>query len=413
MTTELSASLLVVCGFLVAVSAIQRYASNFIIPGVTIMMFIGAISVSIPLYSSDIKTVYDSIVNKVPDLILLVFIPLLIFESARKLRLKEIRRQIIPIGFFAIIGVILTIFLIGVGVSIIFKVPIIHGILFGSILAATDAAAVAAIFKRFPIPKRLNLIIEGESLFNDATGVISFNVIKGIIFSNIAFSLLDTTLSFLWSMLGAVALGSVIGYVGGRVLRKWQADDHVNFTFSIALAIGGYVIGDHVLHVSGVVTTVFTALLMLRTHKETFTGIGRLFNMYWDYLGFITNSILFFLIGIPVFSLFLQSGALWVLIIIAPFAIVMISRAIVVYGGSLLLRIADVRLPIQWQNILTLGGLRGGICIALVLSLPAEYEFKNIFVTLTISVIAINLIVNPILLDRYLKKSKLISSQVE
>ena len=412
MTTELSASLLVVCGFLVAVSAIQRYASNFIIPGVTIMMFIGAISVSIPLYSSDIKTVYDSIVNKVPDLILLVFIPLLIFESARKLRLKEIRRQIIPIGFFAIIGVILTIFLIGVGVSIIFKVPIIHGILFGSILAATDAAAVAAIFKRFPIPKRLNLIIEGESLFNDATGVISFNVIKGIIFSNIAFSLLDTTLSFLWSMLGAVALGSVIGYVGGRVLRKWQADDHVNFTFSIALAIGGYVIGDHVLHVSGVVTTVFTALLMLRTHKETFTGIGRLFNMYWDYLGFITNSILFFLIGIPVFSLFLQSGALWVLIIIAPFAIVMISRAIVVYGGSLLLRIADVRLPIQWQNILTLGGLRGGICIALVLSLPAEYEFKNIFVTLTISVIAINLIVNPILLDRYLKKSKM-SSQVE
>jgi monovalent cation:H+ antiporter, CPA1 family len=242
-------------------------------------------------------------------------------------------------------------------VSIIFKVPIIHGILFGSILAATDAAAVAAIFKRFPIPKRLNLIIEGESLFNDATGVISFNVIKGIIFSNIPFSLVDTSLSFLWSMLGAAALGSIIGYAGGVVLKKWRADDHVNFTLSIALAIGGYVIGDHVLHVSGVVTTVFTALLMLRTHKETFIGIGRLFNMYWDYLGFITNSILFFLIGIPVFSLFLlQSGALWVLIIIAPFVIVIISRAIVIYGGSIVLRIANVRLPLQWQNILTLGG---------------------------------------------------------
>src|SRR5215831_2644450 len=111
------------------------------------MMFIGAISVIVPLYSSDIKTVYDSIVNKTPDLILLVFIPLPIFESARKLRLREIKNQIIPIGFFAIVGVILTIFLIAVGVSIIFKVPIIHGILFGSILAATDAAAVAAIFK--------------------------------------------------------------------------------------------------------------------------------------------------------------------------------------------------------------------------------------------------------------------------
>ncbi|HET7284312.1 MAG TPA: cation:proton antiporter [Nitrososphaeraceae archaeon] len=407
MALDLSASLLVVCGFLVSVSAIQRYASNFIIPGVTIMMFIGAISVIVPLYSSDFKSVYDSIVEKAPDLILLVIIPLLIFESSRKLTLKEIRSQITPIGFFAIIGVILTIILVGIAISIIFKVPIVHGLLFGSIVAATDAAAVAAIFKRFPIPHRLNLIIEGESLFNDATGVISFNVIKGIIFSNVAFSLIDTSLSFLWSMLGAVALGSAIGYVGGMVLSKWQADDHVNFTFSIALAIGGYIIGDHILHVSGVVTTVFIALLMLRTHKETFTGVGRQFNMYWDYLGFITNSILFFLVGIPVFSLFvLQSNISRILIIIAPIAIVMISRLIVVYGGSIILRIASVRIPLQWQNILTLGGLRGGICVALVLSLPAEYEFKNLFVTLTISLIAVNLIINPVLLGRYLKKSK-------
>ncbi|MFL6367266.1 MAG: cation:proton antiporter [Nitrososphaeraceae archaeon] len=274
-------------------------------------------------------------------------------------------------------------------------------------MAATDSAAVAAVFKRFPIPHRLNLIIEGESLFNDATGVISFNVIKGIIFSNIAFSLIDTSISFLWSMLGAVALGSALGYIGGKILSKWQADDYVNFTFSIALTIGGYIIGDHVLHVSGVVTTVFTALLLLRAHKETITKVGQLFHMYWDYLGFITNSFLFFLIGIPVVSLFLlQSNELLVLIVIVPIVIITVSRGVVVYGGSIILRIARVRIPHQWQNILTLGGLRGGICAALVLSLPAEYEFKNLFVTLTISLIAVNLITNPILLGRYLKKSK-------
>lgn len=407
MSPDISATLLIISGFLLSVSAIQRYANNLIIPGITIMMFIGAISVIIPLHSSDFKSIYDSIVEKAPDLILLVIIPLLIFESARKLRLKEIKSQIIPIGFFAIIGVIFTILLVGIAISVIFKVPIINGLLFGSIVAATDAAAVAAIFKRFPIPHRLNLIIEGESLFNDATGVISFNVIKGIIFSNVAFSLIDTSVSFIWSMLGAVALGSAIGYVGGKVINRWQTDDYVNFTFSIALAIGGYIIGDHVLHVSGVVTTVFIALLMLRTHKEAITRVGQLFHIYWDYLGFITNSFLFFLIGIPVLSLFLlQSSASLVLILIAPIAIVMISRVIVVYGGSIMLRIGRVRLPLEWQNILTLGGLRGGICVALVLSLPAEYEFKNLFVTLTISLIAVNLIINPILLGRYLKKSK-------
>ena len=407
MSGDISATLLIISAFLLLVSAIQRYANNFIIPGVTIMMFIGAVSVIVPLYSSDFKSLYDSIVEKAPDLILLVIIPLLIFESARKLRLKEIKSQITPIGFYAIAGVIFTIFLVGVVISIIFKVPIINGLLFGSIVAATDAAAVAAIFKRFPIPHRLNLIIEGESLFNDATGVISFNVIKGIIFSNVAFSLLDTSVSFIWSMLGAVALGSAIGYVGGRVINRWQTDDYVNFTFSIALAIGGYIIGDHVLRVSGVVTTVFIALLLLRTHKETITRVGQLFHVYWDYLGFITNSFLFFLVGIPVLSLFLlQSSASLSLILIAPFTIVMASRVVVVYGGSMMLRIARVRLPLEWQKILILGGLRGGICIALALSLPAEYEFKNLFVTLTISLIAVNLVINPILLGRYLKKSK-------
>jgi CPA1 family monovalent cation:H+ antiporter len=371
------------------------------------MMFIGTISVFVPLYSSDFKSVYDSIVEKAPDLILLVIIPLLIFESARKLRLKEIKSQIIPIGFFAIIGVIFTILLVGIAISVIFKVPIINGLLFGSIVAATDAAAVAAIFKRFPIPHRLNLIIESESLFNDATGVISFNVIKGIIFSNVAFSLINTSVSFIWSMLGAVALGSTIGYVGAKIINKWQTDDYVNFTFSIALAIGGYIIGDHVLHVSGVVTTVFIALLMLRTHKETITKVGQLFHIYWDYLGFITNSFLFFLVGIPMLSLFLlQSSASLALILIAPIAIVMVSRVVVVYGGSIMLRMARVHLPLEWQKILTLGGLRGGICVALVLSLPAEYEFKNLFVTLTISLIAVNLVINPILLGRYIKKSK-------
>ncbi len=85
----------------------------------------------------------------------------------------------------------------------------------------------------------------------------------------------------------------------------------------------------------------------------------------------------------------------------------MISRAIVVYGGSIILRIARVHIALQWQNILTLGGLRGGIAVALVLSLPTDYEFKSLFIALIISVVAFNLVVNPILLDRYMKKSKI------
>jgi Na+:H+ antiporter len=86
----------------------------------------------------------------------------------------------------------------------------------------------------------------------------------------------------------------------------------------------------------------------------------------------------------------------------------MLSRAVTVYGSSTFLRIFKVRIPLQWQNILAIGGLRGGMAVALVLSLSSEYEFKSLFISLVIPLIAINLVANPILLSQYLKKLKIV-----
>jgi CPA1 family monovalent cation:H+ antiporter len=393
---------------LVVISAVQRYTRNFIIPGVTILMFFGAILASVPYVGFKVEEFYK-FVEQIPDIILLVIIPILIFESGRKLKIGQIKKEAIPIGFFAIIGVILTIIIIGIGVTSVFHVPFIDALLFGTILAATDPVAVGVIFKKFPIPYKLNTIIEGESLFNDATGVISFNVIKGIIFSGVAYSLLDVSVSFIWSMVGAIALGTGIGWIGGKILNKWKADEYVDFTFSLGLTIGGYIIADHFLHVSGVVTTLFTAMLIITKHKDISTGVRKQFHKYRGYLGFITNSVLFFLIGIPLLTVEKAEsvGVTLFLIVVTPFAIMMISRAVVVYSGSTFLRIFRVRIPLQWQNILTLGGLRGGMAVALVLSLAANYQFKELFISLIIPLIAINLVVNPILLNQYLKQSSI------
>jgi monovalent cation:H+ antiporter, CPA1 family len=402
-TFMLSLSLL-----LVIISAVRRYTRNFIIPGVTILLFLGAILAATPIIGFEVDEFYNFI-EGLPEIILLVIIPILIFESGRKLKIGQIKKEAIPIGFFAIIGVILTIIIIGFAVNGVFQIPFIDALLFGAILAATDPVAVGVIFKKFPIPHKLNIIIEGESLFNDATGVISFNVIRGIIFSGVVFSLLDASISFIWSMVGAIALGTAIGWVGGKVLDKWKADEYVDFTFSLGLAISGYIVADHFLHVSGVVTTLFTALLLIIKHKEISTGVRKLFHKYWDYLGFVTNSILFFLIGIPLLAVGTAEsiGFPLILILVAPFAIMMMSRAVVVYGGSTFLRIFRVKIPVKWQNVLTLGGIRGGMTVALVLSLSEEYEFKVLFISLIIPLIAINLLVNPILLNQYLKKSKI------
>ena len=406
-TFMLSLSLL-----LVIISAVRRYTINFIIPGVTILMLLGAILPLVPVIGLEAKEFYNFI-EGIPEIVLFVIIPILIFESGRKLKIDQIKKEAIPIGFLAIIGVVITILIIGIGASTVFQIPIIDALLFGTILAATDPVAVGAIFKKFPIPHKLNLIIEGESLFNDATGVISFNVVKGIIFSGIAFSLLDTSLSFIWSMIGAIALGTGIGWVGGKILDKWKADEYVDFTFSLGLAIGGYIVADHFLHVSGVVTTLFVAMLIITKHKDISRGVRKSFHKYWDYLGFITNSILFFLIGIPLLAVELYESTAFplVLIIVAPFAIMMLSRAVTVYGSSTFLRIFRVRIPLQWQNILTIGGLRGGMAVALVLSLSSEYEFKSLFISLVVPLIAINLVANPILLSQYLKKLKIIQPE--
>ena len=391
---------------LVIISAVHRYTKNIIIPGVAILMFLGATLVVVPNLTHEVENFY-SLVERTPQIILYVIIPILIFESARKLSIKQIKSEAIPIGFFSIIGVIITILIIGIAVTTIFQIPFIDGLLFGTILAATDPVAVGIIFKKFPIPHRLNLIIEGESLFNDATGLISFNVVKGIIFSGVAFSLLDTSFSFLWTMVGAIAFGTGLGWIGGKILNKWKADEYVDFTFSLGLAIGGYIVADHYLHVSGVVTTLFTAILIVTTHKEISTGVRRLFHKYWDYIGFITNSLLFFLIGIPLLAVesYESASVPLILILVIPFAIMMLSRAVVVYGGSTFLRIFRVKIPLQWQNVLTLGGLRGGVAVALALSIPAAYEFKDLFISLVVPLIAINLVLNPILLNWYLKKS--------
>jgi CPA1 family monovalent cation:H+ antiporter len=391
---------------LVVISAVHRYTRKIIIPGVAILMFLGAILPIVPNLTHDVEDFYG-ITERIPEIILYVIIPILIFESGRKLSIKQIKNEAIPIGFFAIIGVIITILIIGIAVTTIFQIPFVDGLLFGTILAATDPVAVGIIFKKFPIPHRLNLIIEGESLFNDATGVISFNVVKGIIFSGVAFSLLDTSVSFLWTMVGAIAFGTGLGWLGGKILNKWKADEYVDFTFSLGLAIAGYIVADHYLHVSGVVTTLFTAILIVTIHKEISTGVRKLFHKYWDYIGFITNSMLFFLIGIPLLSVesYESASVPLILILVIPFVIMMLSRAAVVYGGSTFLRIFRVKIPLQWQNVLTLGGLRGGIAVALALSIPAAYEFKDLFISLVVPLIAINLVVNPIILNWYLKKS--------
>ncbi len=115
--------LLIVSGYLVIASTVYYYTRNFIIPWVTIMMLAGLVVIAAPQDLVQTQELYGFVEHSLPAIILLIFIPLLVFESARTLKLSDLRKEIIPIGFFAIAGVIITLFLIGIGISVIFGVP--------------------------------------------------------------------------------------------------------------------------------------------------------------------------------------------------------------------------------------------------------------------------------------------------
>jgi Na+:H+ antiporter len=142
-TFMLSLSLL-----LVIISAVRRYTINFIIPGVTILMLLGAILPLVPIIGFETEELYNFI-EGIPEIVIYVIIPVLIFESGRKLKIDQIKKEAIPIGFFAVVGVVITILIIGTGASTVFQIPFIDALLLGTILAATDPVAAGAIFKKF------------------------------------------------------------------------------------------------------------------------------------------------------------------------------------------------------------------------------------------------------------------------
>jgi CPA1 family monovalent cation:H+ antiporter len=160
MAEEIIAVILLASSFLVAIAAVHHYVKSFIIPAVAVMMALGAISVFLPTPEGfEFEDLYHFVETDMSEVILLVIIPILIFESGRKVKMGDIKHEATHIGFFAIIGVIVTIFLIGFLIGAAFEIPLIHALLFGAILAATDPVAVGAIFSKFPIPHRLNTLI--------------------------------------------------------------------------------------------------------------------------------------------------------------------------------------------------------------------------------------------------------------
>ena len=396
-----------VCGVLAMLSVIKHYSKRYLIPSDTWVLIAGLLyGIGLKKFGLDNFPRFELH----PQVIILVFLPLLIFVSGRLIKPGGLKSEVVPISFFATIGVVITAFLIGAPLAWVLDIPLLQGLLIGAAAGATDPAAVASIFHNFRIPERLGLIVEGESLFNDGTTVVFFGLISGLVFGGKVFDLGGSLATFFWAISAALPLGIVFGRLAAALLNRWQ-ERHISYDLSITLVMIYivFLIAEELLHVSGVIAVLMASITFCRyrvREKNPDTKAEPKSNNiddFWDYMAMIANGILFFSLGVTT-GLHDFSEVPSIAIIIAVASMVF-ARCLVVYGGSFLLNGVRSQLSIQWQHVLVLGGLRGAISAALILMIPQSYPYRGAFLCLIVSMIVFTLVVQPVLLRVYLKKN--------
>ncbi len=302
-----------------------------------------------------------------PELILALFVPPLVFEAAFHLNLRELQRSLPAILLLAVPGVILTTFIVGGMLALGLKLSLPMALVFGALISATDPVAVVALFRTLGVPKRLSVLIEGESLFNDGTAIVLFRLMLAIAVTN-QFSLARSVTNFFSVSIGGIAIGLGLGWLIAQLISR--VDNYlIETTLTTILAFGAYLVAER-LGFSGVLAVLAAGLINGNISPQGMSPTSRIviFN-FWEYVAFLANSLVFLLLGLQVNITSLAAS--WQPILWAILA-VFIARIVVVYGLSWLARYVAEPISLKWQHVLNWGNLRGAISLALVLSLPAS-----------------------------------------
>lgn len=304
-------------------------------------------------------------VELLPEVILALFVPPLVYEAAFHLSFDQLRRNLTSILVMAIPGVVITTLVVGGALNLATGIRWPVALVFGALIAATDPVAVVALFRSLGVPRRLAVLMEGESLLNDGTAIVLFHLMVTVAVTG-QFDLVGGVLEFVRVVLGGVVIGGLLGWIVARLIAR--VDDYlIEITLTTVLAFGAYLLSER-LHFSGVLAVVAAGLISGNLGPRGMSPTTRivLFN-FWEYATFLANSFLFLLIGLQINLPILLTE--WQSILWAILA-VLAGRVLVVYGYGLVARRLGDPVPFRWQHVLAWGGLRGAISLALALSLP-------------------------------------------
>lgn len=304
------------------------------------------------------------------QLIFFVFLPPLLFQGAFHMNLNSLLEQFWPIVCLAVPGVIVSTLLVGGLVGWLGGISsMMVAILFGALISPTDPVSVLSLFKEVGAPKDLKTIVEGESLFNDATGVVLYTILLKALLSGQEFGFGQAAYEFVKVSVGGLLLGAVLGWIVFKIMR--HIEDHLlENALCLVLAYGSFWLAE-VMHLSGVIGTVIAGLMIGNYGRKLSMSVKttNTVEIFFESIGFLINSLLFVLIGLELREV--PANIMWMTVFVA-IAAMLIARAAVSYSFYWLLNQVGTKRPKRWKHILFWGGLRGSIPIALLLNLPNE-----------------------------------------
>lgn len=388
MTTNHSVEFLV--WLLIAASVIAVFSARLKIP-YTVALVLGGLAIGSMHRFQIVKGLTQGAQPNwlTPDIVLFLFLPPLLFEASINFPFHELRENFIPILILASLGVLAATLISGFAIHWIFKMPLIVALVFGSIISSTDPVSVISIFKEMGVPKRLSAILEGESLFNDGTAVALFGTLL-IAATTGDLSIAEGIGRFFLLVVGAAVLGSLMGFIFSKVTQQID-EPRIEITLTAILAYSSYLIAQS-LHLSGIIATVAAGIVIGNWGAKV--GMSQRTRMavwaFWDYASFVINSLLFLLIGMEVRINDLAHAWLATLIAIAA---VFLGRALSIYSLAPISNLFTVKVPARWQHLLVWGGLRGGLALALVLSLEKSFPYRSELTVWVFGVVAFSIIV--------------------
>ena len=335
------------------------------------------------------------------DVLMQGMLSFLLFAAALHVDLATLKEFRWQVALLAIVGTCLSTAIVGMAMWWLLPwigvpLPLIYCLLFGALISPTDPISVMGILKSIKAPKRLELVIAGESLFNDGVAVVLFSLLLAIAASGITPTTGEVGMALLHEAGGGIAFGLALGFVTFRLLKSID-QYHVEVLLTLAAVMGGYALAQH-LGVSGPLAMVVVGLMVgnggrARAMSDT---TWRYVDMFWELLDDILNAVLFVLIGMEVILIVFSPPLL--LAVVSAIAITLVARLITV-GAPVRMMTRFFRLPPGSWRVLTWGGLRGGISVALAFSV-APGPSRDTVLALTYGVVIFSVLVQGLTLGK-------------